>query len=206
MWLHNNGLRGSAGNGTAVALTHGGRMGLEDEFEHLQEGRTMKKLTIMTLVAAAALMLPQLAFAQSIIASATVNSFFSNGAVQNLTFDAVNPGTPASVDVTTGAGGTPGYMEFDYNADYKVVATTLPATLSDGGTSTVTVTWTCGTSVAVGTGPLSSAACAQGDQVASDNTVAAPGTVVVWLGGGIADTNVLAGTYTGNITFTISAF
>jgi len=168
----------------------------------------MKKLTLITLVALAALALPEMAFAQAgnITATATVNSFFSDGATQNLTFTAVNPGTAATVDVTDGSGGTPGYMEFDYNANYKVTATTLPATLSDGGTSTVSVAWSCGTSAAVGTNPAAAAVCSQGDVVDSDNAVSAVGSVVVWLGGTIANTNVLAGTYTGNITFTISAF
>ena len=166
----------------------------------------MKKLAIVTLVAAAALALPELAFAQAITASATVNSLFSEGLTQGLTFNAVNPGTAAAVDITSGTGGTPGYVEFNYNANYKVTATTLPATLTNGGTSTLSVAWMCGTSSAVGINPAASAACVQGNVVDSDNAVADFGTVVVWLGGSIANTNVLAGTYTGNITFTISAF
>ena len=168
----------------------------------------MNKLAILTIGAVAALALPGNAFAQAgnITATATVNAFFDDGATQNLSFAAVNPGTAATVDVTNGSGGTPGYMEFDYNANYKVTATTLPATLSDGGSSTLSVAWQCGVSAGTGTMPGSSSACAQGATVDSNNAVSSVGTTVVWLGGTIADTNVLAGTYTGNITFTISAF
>lgn len=167
----------------------------------------MKKIAIVTLLAGAALALPGSAFAQTgnITATATVNSFFTDGAFQNLVFDAVNPGTAASVNVLDGTGGTPGYVEFGYNANYKVTATTLPATLTDG-TSTLNVAWECGSSAGTGTSPTAAAACGEGDVVDSDNGVSAVGTVVVWLGGTIADTNVLAGTYTGDITFTISAF
>jgi hypothetical protein len=167
----------------------------------------MRKLAIMTLVAGAALALPASAFAQAgnITATATVNSVFIDGAFQNLVFDAVNPGTAASVNVVTGAGGTPGFVEFSYNANYRVTATALPATLASGA-ATVGVAWECGTSAGTGTNPAASAACTQGATVASSDAVAGMGTVVVWLGGTIADTNVLAGTYTGNITFTIAAF
>lgn len=168
----------------------------------------MKKIAIITLLATAALALPGSAFAQvgNITATASINSFFTDGAFQNLVFDAVNPGTPATVSVVDGSGGTPGYVEFGYNANYKVTATTLPATLSDGGTSTLSVAWECGSSTGTGSSPATAAACGQGDVVDSDNGVDAVGRVVVWLGGTIADTEVLAGTYTGNITFTISAF
>ena len=168
----------------------------------------MKKLAIMTIGAALGLALPGGVVAQAgnITATATVNSNFTNGAVQNLAFTAVNPGTAASVDPVTGTGGTPGFMEFSYNANYRVTATTLPATLTDGGSSSVTVAWLCGVSGSTAVNPGSTASCSQGDTVDSDNAVTGTGTTVVWLGGDIANTNVLAGTYTGNITFTISAF
>jgi hypothetical protein len=167
----------------------------------------MRKLAIMSLVAGAMLALPAMAYAQAgnITATATVNSLFSDGATQDLVFDAVNPGTAATVDVVTGAGGTPGFVAFEYNANYQVTATALPATLSNGA-STLSVAWQCGTSADTGTNPSVSAACAEGGTVASSDTVTGMGEVVVWLGGTIADTNVLAGTYTGNITFTIAAF
>jgi hypothetical protein len=168
----------------------------------------MNKLAIMTIGAALALAVPVSVTAQAgnITATATVNSYFSEGAVQSLTFTAVDPGTPAAVDPVAGTGGTPGYMEFHYNANYRVTATTLPTTLSDGGSSTLSVSWLCGVSANTGVNPVSASACSQGDTVDADNTVTAMGSTVVWLGGTIANTNVLAGTYTGGITFTIAAF
>lgn len=166
----------------------------------------MNKLAIIALGVTAALAVPAAAFGQAgtITAEAIVNSVFSDGLTQNLAFDAVNPGATATVDVVAGTGGTPGYIEFGYNANHKITATTLPATLSDG-TNDLTVSWECGTSAAVATSPTAAAACAESDVVYTNNAVTAAGTIVLWLGGSIAvPDNTLAGTYSGNITFTIA--
>lgn len=166
----------------------------------------MNKLAILA-VSAAALAVPAMASAQvgNITAEATVNSVFSDGAVGNVEFPGVNPGETAAVNVD-GSVGTPGFIEFGYNASYKITASTLPATLTDG-TNTLPVSWECGTSNAVGSNPGSSAPCADGDVVHTNNTVTEAGTVVLWLGGSIdVPIGTLAGTYAENITFTISAF
>ncbi|MEJ2502016.1 MAG: hypothetical protein P8177_01685 [Gemmatimonadota bacterium] len=168
----------------------------------------MKKLAILTLGAGLGLALPAAVAAQvgSITAQATVNSVFSAGATQDVTFDAVAPGNSVTVDPVTGTGGTPGYVEFTYNANYRITPTILPTTLTGGGSSTVDVAWVCGTSPSTATPPGGAGSCTQGTAVTADNSVAGPGTTVVWLGGTVSNTDVLAGTYTGNITFTIAAF
>lgn len=148
--------------------------------------------------------------AQSISASASVAQVAQpTGVERDVVFAAGTPGSTGGSAVTaaaTGANATGpqlGFIEYQLNYSGPSVGVAAPATLSDGGTNTIAVAFTCGESDAAGTG-LALAACG-----AHPLTFSGAGlqTRRVWIGGSIAQAAIdaaAATTYSGTITLTLT--
>lgn len=96
-----------------------------------------------------------------------------------------------------------GYAEYRLNYSGPSVSVSVPATLSDGGTNTIAVGFTCGESDAAGTG-LALAACGS-----HALTFSGPGLAFrrVWIGGSISQVAIDAAaptTYAGTVTLTLT--
>jgi hypothetical protein len=150
------------------------------------------------------------ASAQSITASASVAQVAqATGTQRNVVFPAGTPGGAggsAVLAAATGANATGpqlGFVEYQLNYSGPSVAVSAPATLSDGGTNTIAVGFTCGESNATGTG-LALAAC-------GTHSLTFVGTGLqtrrVWVGGSISQAAIdaaAATTYSGTITLTLT--
>lgn len=150
------------------------------------------------------------ASAQSITASASVSQVAQpTGTVRNVVFPAGTPGGAGGSAVTASATGLNatgpqlGFVEYQLNYGGPSVAVSAPATLSDGGTNTIAVSFSCGESDAAGTG-LTLAAC-------GTHSLGFAGaglqTRRVWVGGSIAQAAIdaaAATTYSGTITLTLT--
>ena len=148
--------------------------------------------------------------AQSIAASASVAQVAqATGTQRDVVFAAGTPGSTGGSSVTAAATGTNaagpqlGFVEYELNYSGPSVGVVAPATLSDGGTNTIAVAFTCGESDAAGTG-LALAACG-----AHNLTFSGAGleTRRVWIGGAITQAAIdaaAATTYSGTITLTLT--
>ena len=148
--------------------------------------------------------------AQSISASASVAQVAQpTGTQRDVVFAAGTPGSTGGSAVTAAAIGANaagpqlGFVEYALNYSGPSVAVSAPATLSDGGTNTIAVTFECGESNAAGTG-LALAACGS-----HNLTFAGSGlqTRRVWIGGSITQAAIdaaAATSYSGTITLTLT--
>lgn len=164
----------------------------------------MKKLAIMAIGVAAALVLPGSVFAQDgvIQASATVSTVANIDAENALVFGEVAPGDVATVAYNSAASsgttaGT-GYVAFSTNAGYNVTVATPTVLTNAGAADDIAVTFTCGYSNDTGTLATAAFTCADGHSNAS---VTAMENVVIWLGGqATVPATAAAGEYTADIT------
>ena len=145
----------------------------------------------------------------SIAANASVAQVAQEtGVERDLQFAEATPGGTGGVSVTAAATGANasgpqlGFVEYELNYAGPDVSVSAPATLSDGGTNTIAVTFTCGESDAAGTG-LALAACGSH---ALGFTGSGLQTRRVWVGGSISQAAIdaaAATTYSGTITLTL---
>ena len=148
--------------------------------------------------------------AQSVSASASVAQVAAaTGTQRDVVFAAGTPGgTGGSTIAATATGANAagpqlGFVEYQLNYSGPSVAVTAPATLSDGGTNTIAVTFGCGEADAAGAG-LALAACGT-----HALTFAGAGLQVrrIWIGGSISQAAIdaaAATSYSGTVTLTLT--
>ena len=148
--------------------------------------------------------------AQSVTATASVSQVAqATGTQRNVVFAAGTPGSTGGSSVTAAAtaanatGPQLGFVEYQLNYSGPSVAVSAPATLSDGGTNTIAVAFSCGESDAAGAG-LALAGCGS-----HNLTFAGAGlqTRRVWIGGDITQAAIdgaAATTYSGTVTLTLT--
>ena len=146
----------------------------------------------------------------SISASASVAQVAQEtGNTRDIAFPQGTPGGTGGSAVTATAtannasGPQLGFVEYQLNYSGPSVTVAAPATLSDGGTNTIAVGFTCGESDAAGTG-LALGACGS-----HNLTFAGTGlqTRRVWIGGSITQAAIdaaAASTYSGTVTLTLT--
>lgn len=167
------------------------------------------KTHVIMLGMVVALAVPMAARAQAagtVTASATVGDVLQVVDEVPLDFGTVAPNDNISVGAADAGAG---YVEFEYNRGYEVTITALPTDLThSNGTDVITMTsWECGLSDGVGNPITNVGTCDAATPLVQNNSVAAYGTQVVYLGGAFSvPVTALAGTYSADVVFQISAF
>ncbi len=168
----------------------------------------MKNTIVLALVLAFA---PVAVQAQSttatVDATATILANLTVGAVTDLDFGDITPGTGVAVPPggTVPTGATRGEFQITHNSDVRVDITTVPTVLTGPGGTTIAVTFSCGYSTTSG-GTTTPTTCG----ALGLTGITTPGTdqnTFVQIGGTIAAgaTSVRAGDYTAALTFDVSA-